>query len=159
LYSNHYQRYIESIFNIKKRSFSYSAVLPLHIILKLQLNDILKIKESYYRIDKYNFNLLTGKTSFDLINSFDASIGGVVAPKGYYTDYTAKTDKIYISNLSNASIDILSYGGYVFLAVSTNGNLLVIDFEENPGADERGVYLKITNSKNTQTIYVNQSGQ
>jgi len=159
LYSNHYQRYIESIFNIKKRSFSYSAVLPLHIILKLQLNDVLRIKESYYRIDKYTFNLLTGKTSFELINSFDASIGGVVAPKGYYTDYTAKTDKIYISNLSDASIDILSYGGGVFLEVSKEGNLLVIDFEENPSADERGVYLKITNSKNTQTIYVNQSGQ
>lgn len=160
LYSNHYQRYIESIFNIKKRSFSYSAVLPLHIILKLQLNDVLKIKGNYYRIDKYNFNLLTGKTQLELINSFDASIGGVVAPKSYYTDYTAKTDTIYVSNSEGATIEEIKAGAAIdFTTITQTGNLLNIQFDENPDADDRGVYLKITNEKGSQTMYINQSGQ
>jgi len=35
LYSNHYKNYVESIFNIKRRNFKYSAVLPLRILLHL----------------------------------------------------------------------------------------------------------------------------
>jgi hypothetical protein len=41
---------------------------------KLKLNDVLKIKEDYYRIDNYNLNLLTGETRLNLINSFDNTI-------------------------------------------------------------------------------------
>jgi hypothetical protein len=160
LYSNHYQKYIEAIFNIKKRSFNFSAVLPLWLTLKLQLNDVLKIKESYYRIDKYSFNLLNGKTNFDLVNSFDESIGGVVAPRSYYTDYTAKTDTIYVSNLEGATIQKVSQGATIdFLTVTQSGNHLTLTFIENTDPDDRGVYLIITNANNKQTIYINQSGQ
>lgn len=160
LYVNHYKRYIDAIFNIKKRTFNFSAVLPLWLILKLQLNDVLKIKDNYYRIDKYSFNLLNGKTNFDLVNSFDESLGGVVAPRSYYTDYTAKANTIYVSNLEGATIQKVSQGAAIdFLTVTQSGNHLTLTFIENTDPDDRGVYLIITNANNKQSIYVNQSGQ
>ena len=70
LYTRHYRDYINTIFNVKKRTFNYEAYLPIRIITKLNLNDTLFIKGNYYRIDKYNYNLLTGKTVLNLINNF-----------------------------------------------------------------------------------------
>jgi hypothetical protein len=74
LYNLYYDDYINAIFNIKRRSFSFTAFLPVDIMTKLKLNDVLKIKEDYYRIDNYNLNLLTGETRLNLINSFDNTI-------------------------------------------------------------------------------------
>ena len=74
LYSNYHSEYITSIFNFKRRNFKFEAKLPLYILLKLKLNDVLKIKEDYYRINSFTYNLMTGKTKFDLINSFDNTI-------------------------------------------------------------------------------------
>jgi hypothetical protein len=103
---------------------------------------------------------LNGKTNFDLVNSFDESIGGVVAPRSYYTDYTAKTDTIYVSNLEGATIQKVSQGATIdFLTVTQSGNHLTLTFIENTDPDDRGVYLIITNANNKQTIYINQSGQ
>lgn len=74
LYNLYYDDYINAIFNLKRRSFSFTAFLPVDIMTKLKLNDVLKIKEDYYRIDNYNLNLLTGETRLNLINSFDNTI-------------------------------------------------------------------------------------
>jgi len=74
LYNNYYDDYINAIFNIKRRTFIYTAYLPMDIMTKLALNDVLKIKDNYYRIDNYNINLLNGETKLNLINSFDNTI-------------------------------------------------------------------------------------
>lgn len=74
LYNNYYDDYINAIFNIKRRTFLFTAYLPINIITMLQLNDVLKIKDNYYRIDNYNINLLTGEAKLNLINSFDNTI-------------------------------------------------------------------------------------
>jgi hypothetical protein len=74
LYNLYYDDYINAIFNIKRRSFTFTAFLPVDIMTKLKLNDVLKIKEDYYRIDNYNLNLLTGEVKLNLINSFDNTI-------------------------------------------------------------------------------------
>jgi hypothetical protein len=74
LYNLYYDDYINAIFNVKRRSFSFTAFLPVDIMTKLKLNDVLKIKEDYYRIDNYNLNLLTGEVRLNLINSFDNTI-------------------------------------------------------------------------------------
>ena len=74
LYINYHKNYIESIFNIKRRDFSFDAILPLEILSALKLNDVLKIKDNYYRIDNFTLNLINGKSKLNLINSFDNTI-------------------------------------------------------------------------------------
>ena len=74
LYINYHKNYIESIFNIKRRDFSFDAILPLEILSELKLNDVLKIKDNYYRIDNFTLNLINGKSKLNLINSFDNTI-------------------------------------------------------------------------------------
>ncbi len=68
LYSNYHQEFIEDIFNIKRRIFKYKTKIPLGILLVLKLNDMLKINDDYYRINKYLTDLTTGETELDLIN-------------------------------------------------------------------------------------------
>jgi len=67
LYKNYWSNYITSIFNIKKRQFKFDAMLPISLLTNLKLNDVLFIKERYYRINDFNVNLLTGQTT---LNSF-----------------------------------------------------------------------------------------
>jgi hypothetical protein len=74
LYINYHKEYIESIFNIKRRDFSFDAILPLEILSSLKLNDVLRIKDNYYRIDNFTLNLINGKSKLNLINSFDNTI-------------------------------------------------------------------------------------
>ena len=71
LYSNYHNDYISSIFNFKRRNFKFEMKLPIWLILKLKLNDVLEIKGNYYRINDFTYNLITGKAKFNLINSFD----------------------------------------------------------------------------------------
>ena len=71
LYRNYHEDYILSIFNIKKRNYKYKAVLPLNIMLDLGLNDTLQIKDSFYRIDNFTTNLITGKVTLNLVSTFE----------------------------------------------------------------------------------------
>jgi len=104
LYSNYHKEYIESIFNPKRRDYSFKAKLPFKILSKLQLNDLLQIKESYYRINDYNINLLTGVTELNLISSFDANVFKFEANKEIISvDYKAQTKSIYLNNLGKAT--------------------------------------------------------
>ncbi len=74
LYTRHHKAYIESIFNIKRRSFAFTAHLPLQILSALKLNDVLRIQGNYYRIDNFTLNLTNGISKLNLINSFDNTI-------------------------------------------------------------------------------------
>ena len=114
LYSNHYKAYIDSIFNIKKREYKYKAYLPLRIITKLNLNDLIKIKGDYYRINKYSYNVLTGETELDLINFFgDLEIGQTIPrSSGVNTDYESKAINISVYNLEGSTITKVGYDNY-----------------------------------------------
>jgi hypothetical protein len=68
LFSNYHEQYISDIFNIKKREFKFKAILPMHLILNIKLNDRLRIKNNVYIIDNMNINLVTRETTFNLIN-------------------------------------------------------------------------------------------
>lgn len=70
LFKRFYQSYIENIFNSKNRLTSLSAYLPLGLILKIQLSDIIVINNRKYRINSMNINLMDGKTDFELTNYY-----------------------------------------------------------------------------------------
>ncbi len=152
LYSNHYKNYVESVFNIKRRSFKYGAILPLRILLQLQLNDILEIKDNYYRIDNFNLNLLSREITLNLINAFDATIAGFNADVNSLTaDYTAQTQSISIPNIGNSSVSI---DDDTWLSATIVGTNVFFEFYQNNTGLERFNIATITNLETLQTIEI-----
>ena len=78
LYTIHHEDYIQSIFELKRRIFMYTVNLPIQIVTRLELNDVISIKGIDYRINKYSYNLLNGLTKLELINGFDTRLGNRV---------------------------------------------------------------------------------
>jgi hypothetical protein len=145
LYTNHYQDYVQSIFNIKKRNWVFKSVLPLHIITKLELNDTLYIKGNYYRIDKYSYNLLSGETTLTLINNFDESIGSPTPTQdSIYTDWESKVVTIQVGGLNNTTISYVDTGwGTSWASATSNNNNLSVDFDENNSGVLRNMIVRI----------------
>ena len=163
LYKNHYQDYVQSIFNPKKRNFVFKAVLPLHIITNIQLNDTLEIKGNYYRIDKYSYNLLTGETTLNLINNFDESIGGsakaVPLQPVVYTGSSAGIETIQVTNLSGKTVSKIDIGsGTSWVTLSESGNNLSIDISANTTINPRAMGIDLGNGSLTIDLSLFQSG-
>ena len=78
LYTIHHEDYIQAIFELKRRIFMYTANLPIQIVTRLKLNDVIAINGIDYRINKYSYNLLNGLTKLELINGFDTRLGNRV---------------------------------------------------------------------------------
>ena len=74
LYSIHYKDYVTAIFELKRRTFMYTANLPIQIVTRLELNDVIAIGQIDYRINKYSYNLLNGLTKLELINGFNTTL-------------------------------------------------------------------------------------
>jgi hypothetical protein len=75
LFKNYHSEYISNIFNEKKRSFSFTAKnVPLEILNKIKLNDVLEIREQYYRIDSYDVNIIKNEIVLKLINAFNLDL-------------------------------------------------------------------------------------
>lgn len=69
IFSNFHQNYIENAFNSQKRLFKINCKnLPIDFLINIQLNDVLEFKDNYYRINKYNLNLITKECSFEVYN-------------------------------------------------------------------------------------------
>jgi len=151
LYSNYYSEYIESIFNIKKRNFRYTFKnVPVRILTTIALNDIIKIKDRYYRFNDYNLNLLTKDLNTNLINSFDNTIGAVnLLQNTFFVDDKAQEITFYVPNEF-----VLSGSGGFFTAVNDNG-LITLDIEANTTGEQReGIILLTNNGKETKLTVV-----
>jgi len=152
LYFNYYRNYIESIFNIKRRSFSYKAILPLRILLKLELNDVLNIKNNYYRIDNYNLNLLTREITLNLINSFDLVLGAMTTTvTNLFADNTEQVQSVYVNNLGNPLFDV---NGVTWLSLTYEGNNVYYSFLENTTGLDRTTNTTITNTETLEVIEI-----
>lgn len=151
LYKNYYQNYIEAIFNIKRRTFKYKAMLPLRILTKLQLNDVLQIDSDYFRIDNYNFNLLTGEIDFNLINSFDNTLQSFSANRTVINaDFTAQVQTVYITNLTIFSYIISD----AWVTLTSESNNIYFALEENTTGLTRTTTAVITNDETLQEITI-----
>ena len=76
LLAKYYLDYVTSVFEKQARINRVDAYLPLHIILKYQLNDRFIIGNKPYRINSIKTNLLTNKSSLELY-SISAEISSV----------------------------------------------------------------------------------
>jgi len=68
LFENNYKTYIQSVFNNNKRLTKVEAYLPLKIFYNLKLNDKISLNNYTYKINSITTNLITGKSSLELLN-------------------------------------------------------------------------------------------
>lgn len=132
LYSNHYQNYIEAIFNIKRRTLKVSANLPIQIITRLDLNDIITIDKLDYRINNFKYNLLTGLTQLELINGFDKfETNDVILPtECFQASNLGAQYRFNIPNIENYIItSSVVGGGTAFVTDSVTRNQLILDVD------------------------------
>lgn len=129
LFKNYHEDYVLSIFNIKRRNTKVDAKLPLRIILSLKLKDVLKIKDKYYRINQWSYNLLNGIAKLDLVNSFDNTINGFNASRTIInTDGLAKIESIFVTNFNVITFD---FDEAWILNAYFVGNNVYFDIEAN----------------------------
>ncbi len=159
LFSKYWNEYILSIFNVKKRAFKFKAVLPTHILLKLKLNDIIFIKERYYRINDFIVNLNTRESTLNLTNVFDANFGLFIPSQTELrVNASAQEQRIYVANSEVMNITKLEIdSGTSWLTVVKDGMFLVFTFDENTSGLQRQMFVKVDNGSSQEfQIYVNQ---
>jgi hypothetical protein len=129
LFTNYHRDYILSIFNVKRRNFKFEAKLPISLMLRLKLNDVLRIKGEYYRINDFTTNLMTGKTKLNLINSFDNTINNFVASPTFLSlggetqrasVYVTSSNKMRLAYDEDWITDAEQVGNNIFIEVSEN---------------------------------------
>ena len=161
LYRNYHEEYILSIFNIKKRSFNFvSKNLPLRVMLDLRLNDLLKIRNNYYRINSFTTNLITGDVKFDLINYFGSVINEFSIHPNYF-ELTSEAQRVS-SNVSGvdssvtfSKVDVGS--GVDWVTITQEDGNLIIDVDENLTTSERIMDIEgVRGFKEKVTIGVSQ---
>tara|TARA_R110001632_G_scaffold67874_1_gene159428 strand:+ start:11 stop:2734 length:2724 start_codon:yes stop_codon:yes gene_type:complete len=151
LYSRHYQDYITAIFNVKRRTVNVNAKLPVQMITRLSLNDVITIDKLDYRINKYSYNLLTGITKLELINGFEQyNVTDLYIPERMTIGLNAEDLYFNVPNVSNYSIYKLTAGsGTSWITTSIEGNednLIKIAIDE--WIPTSGVGLRIPTTTN-----------
>lgn len=163
LYRNYWESYVTSIFNIKKRKFKFKAILPVNLLTKLQLNDVLFIKERYYRINDFTVNLLTGETTLNLFNTFENNFG-LFKPSQteVFLNYVSQTYSVYVSNapgVMNIVKQDLGFGTS-WATVVQNGSFIDITVTTNGTDINRDLFINVDNgSGKSFQIYLNQDNK
>ena len=160
LYKNYYEDYILSIFNPKKRNFKYSAILPLNVLMDIELNDVLQIENQLCRIDSFNTSLTTGKTTLNLINSFEDVVSDfTVTPVDEILTFSANSFSNQITNSADLTITPRDVGdGVGWLTTSVVGSNVFYDVTENTSTKDRFIQVDL-NSKlanKTEVVYIRQ---
>ena len=152
LYSIHHKDYLESVFELKRRTFNYDALLPTQLITRLGLNDILTIEGIDYRINKFKHNLLTGITKLDLINGFDTTLNegvfipSLVRPNAFINTLYFNVPKAN-SGYTQQKIDVGDGTSWLTIGVSgSDDNMMLIrcNSDNNTGF-RRSVIVRYTN--------------
>ena len=159
LYKNHYENYIKAIFNIKRRTFTYRAVLPVNIVTKLELNDVIRIGSNDYRINKYGYNILNGATVLELINGFDNILGtGFLIPKSIVLNTDAQSLKYNVPNVKiGYTITLTDLGfGTDWVTVNTTGDVVTINVTQSLETI-RNVNIVFTGPE-VYTVFLSQFG-
>ena len=162
LYKNYHEDYILAIFNVKKRSFKFKAVLPLTTMLEMELNDILQIKDNFYRIDNYTTNITTGKVTLNLVNSFDAVVGSFqIYPTSFLLTSASQTVSSSVTNsddLTTVKVDVGDGVDWVTIT-ETDGNISYA-VDESTMVNDRFMQIEAeSKAALTETvIYIQQQG-
>jgi len=69
LFETEYKEYIQDVFNLRRRLVKVTAYLPMKVYYDLELNDLIELGQSRYKINSLKTDLTTGKTEFELLNT------------------------------------------------------------------------------------------
>lgn len=124
--------------------------------MSLDLNDVIKIKEEYYRINSFSPNLLTGKVGFELINSFDNTLNPFNSSETIIlASAEASREYAYVTNAGKMSVALTDLGdGKDWLSVSVNDNAVVVDFDANLSGSAREAMINVLNEDKTKEILI-----
>lgn len=126
LYLNYWSNWVNTIYDLKQRKFTYEGYLPPRFIEELSLNDRLIIGNNRYKINDYKVNLANGKTQLTLFNdifewnaySFPTDFNyneRLFSPNGWFmTDTINNGDSAYIYG-SFTGYNSSSYGRLIKL--------------------------------------------
>lgn len=119
LLAKYYLDYVQSVFNRQARINKVDAYLPLHIILKYQLNDKFVIGNKTYRINSIKTNLLNNKSSLELYSLSQSAIG-------IENSQTASLPRLASLSVTVKSTDFITIG-WTALADPTGNNITGYD--------------------------------
>jgi len=119
LLAKYYLDYVQSVFNRQARINKVDAYLPLHIILKYQLNDKFVIGNKTYRINSIKTNLLNNKSSLELYSLSQSATG-------IENSQTASLPRLASLSVSVKSTDFITIG-WTALADPTGNNITGYD--------------------------------
>ena len=148
LFANYYSTYISDVFNTQRRITKVTAFLPLRIIYKLQMNDVISINNKTYIINSANVNLITGESSFELLNRITESYS-VLSNVSYQNIARSVFYNSLIGNASNLTI------GDIIYADTLLTNALPAGTYTQPGSSELTTHCE-TNYAMSMTL--NSSG-
>lgn len=152
LYTEFHKKYIEGIFNPKRRNFYYKAVFPDWLLAKIQLNDILNFNNNYYRIDYFESDVTTGETQLKLFNAYDS--GFIGKPQLEY--FITQTKSIFYP-YTYTSNDIDTGFGTSWFSYAKNDKLLTFTLLPNGTGVIRTAIIELTNEKGfISTVYITQ---
>ena len=122
LYTNHYENYVTSVFDIGRRTYNYTAKLPTIVSANLKLNDVIIVDGYRYRINTYKYNLLTGLSDLELVNKISTSLSPFNgAPPILRLGYEGETVSFNLPNADDYTITQVSLGdGTSWTNVSTS---------------------------------------
>ena len=143
LFNTYYKRYLLQIYDRQSRIVKTSAHLPVNIMTKLNMNDVVIINGRRYRLNSLQLNLSTGKADLELMNDIAYSSFNINKPSINVVQdngtslfiFKGSTDEGYMENLSwNVYVDGTYHQNYAYAAQMT---LSVSDF----GAGSHEVYI------------------
>jgi len=167
LFSNYWSDYISDLYSLKRRLTTYTAYLPIGVLIKLRLNDRIKIGSYAYIINSMKINLVSGKVDFELLNYIGVpftSINDVVMLTADTVDYFADTTYLtadLISLYSPAYSGVPNGVEFTTLQVTpsaqnydckitANQNYLAVKTNTGDGTS----WITLENATGTQTNYL-----
>ena len=133
LFKTYYQKYISDIYNVQTRLVKLTAILDTNLILNLRPNDSLVINNRSYRINKWETNLTTGKTEFELMNNINNTIITTGSTSGGGSDTTSPTMAITSSTTTSGSSGTNSTLAMVFTSSESTTNFAIGDITVTNG--------------------------
>ena len=112
IFATYYFPYLTNLFNPKNRLTTVKANLPVALLTGLQLNDRLIIRDKRYLINEMKTNMVTGETTFELLNDFMPILPARVLQVGEAIDHT--TTPITLPNDSHQAEFMSSIPDLVF---------------------------------------------
>jgi hypothetical protein len=171
IYQRYWSDYIGDMFSVKRRIYSFEAILPVTLLNTLKLNDRLIIKGDRYIINSISSNIVTRKDTLELINDiYDSPIGSDTLSGSYLRQSLQEFNHeaqgysfnyVGISGSSIAKVDLgddITWFTITSSKVTTSANFEVeFTIEQNGSGFERVGAIRVNDGLNNPQFIIIQN--